>query len=35
VTILHRTLTGLALGLVGPLLAAALYTEAHRAPDQS
>jgi hypothetical protein len=35
VTALHRTLTGLALGMVGALFAAALYTEGHRAPDQS
>jgi hypothetical protein len=29
------TLAGLALGLVGSLLAAGVYTEAHHAPDQS
>ena len=31
----HRALTGLALGMFGTLFAAAVYTEAHRAPDQS
>jgi hypothetical protein len=34
-TILSCTLAGLALGTAGTLLAAAIYTEAHHAPDQS
>ena len=34
-TIVHRTAAGLALGMLGTLFAAAVYTEAHRAPDQS
>ncbi len=34
-TFLIRTTAGLTLGAAGTLLAAALYTEAHRAPDQS
>lgn len=34
VTPLYLTLAGLALGSVGALFAAAVYTEAHRAPDQ-
>jgi hypothetical protein len=29
-----RTAAGLAIGAVAALLAAGLYTEAHRAPDQ-
>lgn len=33
--LLHRTFTGLALGMLGTLFAAAVYTETHRAPDQS
>jgi hypothetical protein len=35
VTTLHRTAASLALGMLGTLFAAAVYTEAHRAPDQS
>jgi hypothetical protein len=33
-TILCRTLAGLAVGAAGTLLAAAVYTETHHAPDQ-
>jgi hypothetical protein len=33
-TIRNRTLTGLALGAVGVVLAAGVYTEATRVPDQ-
>jgi hypothetical protein len=33
-TILTRTLAGLALGAVGAVAAAGVYTEARRAPDQ-
>jgi hypothetical protein len=33
-TFLRRTTTVLAAGIVGALIAAALYTESHRAPDQ-
>jgi hypothetical protein len=33
-TIITRTLIGLALSALGALFAAAAYTEAHRAPDQ-
>jgi hypothetical protein len=33
-TILSRTLAGLALGAVGVVAAAGAYTEARRAPDQ-
>jgi len=35
VTPLYLTLAGLAVSSVGALFAAAVYTEAHRAPDQS
>ena len=35
VTTLHRTAASLALGMLGTLFAAAVYTEAHRAPDKS
>jgi hypothetical protein len=34
-TILSRTLTGLAIGALGALAAAGAYAEAHRVPDQS
>jgi hypothetical protein len=34
-TAVHRTAAGLAVGMLGTLFAAAVYTEAHRAPDQS
>jgi hypothetical protein len=34
-TVIHRTLTALAIGAVGALALAGLYAEAHRAPDQS
>jgi hypothetical protein len=34
-SILSRTLAGLAVGAAGTLLAAAVYTETHHAPDQS
>ena len=34
VTISHRIFAGLMLGACGTLLAAAVYTEGHRAPDQ-
>jgi hypothetical protein len=34
-TILYRALAVLAVGVVGTLLAAAIYTETHHAPDQS
>jgi hypothetical protein len=33
--LLHRTFAGLALGMLGTLFAGAVYTETHRAPDQS
>ena len=33
-TVLTRTLAGLALGAVGAVVAAGAYTEARRAPDQ-
>jgi hypothetical protein len=34
-TILSHVLAGLALGAAGALLAAGVYAETHRAPDQS
>ena len=34
-TVIHRTLTALALGALGALTLAGVYAEAHRAPDQS
>ena len=33
-SILHRALAGLVLGVAGTLLAAGVYTETHHAPDQ-
>ncbi len=33
-TVIHRTLTALAIGAVGALALAGVYAEAHRAPDQ-
>jgi len=33
-TIFHRILASLAMGALAALIAAAAYTEAHRAPDQ-
>jgi hypothetical protein len=33
-TLLTRTLASLAIGALGALAAAGVYTEAHRAPDQ-
>jgi hypothetical protein len=35
VTILSRIVAGLTIGAIGVLGAAGVYTESHRAPDQS
>jgi hypothetical protein len=34
-TVIHRTLAGLALGTVAAFALAGVYAESHRAPDQS